>query len=156
MQNYEHSRILRIAGFKENVSEPRILNLLNQPIKEYGRVEYVFRPRTTYPPRIYVFMHAELWLQRNRIVSGCSRISPFFSRPMNSEELIYHHFDTRLVAYQFENWSSFIEHEKFEFKIWNGEKESFGDKLLNELLAFQDIYKFRLEGEQITDGPIFR
>ena len=36
------------------------------PRKTSGIVAYYFKPQTKYPPRIYVFMHAEIWCDRNR------------------------------------------------------------------------------------------
>ena len=31
------------------------------PRKQSGRVDYYYKPQTKYPPRIYVYMHAEIW-----------------------------------------------------------------------------------------------
>ncbi len=53
------------------------------PRKVSGKVEYYFKPQTKYPPRIYVFMDAEIWCDRNRRPMGLYNAVPFLSRPMN-------------------------------------------------------------------------
>jgi hypothetical protein len=72
------------------------------PRKTSGRVDYYFKPQTKYPPRIYVFINAELWCDRNRRPMGLFHALPFLSRPMNREEIEYHHFNTRLCYHQYE------------------------------------------------------
>ena len=84
------------------------------PRKTSGRVDYYFKPQTKYPPRIYVFMHAEVWCDRNRRPMGLFHALPFLSRPMNREEIEYHHFNTRLCYHQYEDWEKLLYAEKQE------------------------------------------
>jgi hypothetical protein len=78
------------------------------PRKTSGRVDYYYKPQTKYPPRIYVYMHAEIWCDRNRRPMGLFYALPFLSRPMNREEIEYHHFDFRLCYHQYEDWRKLI------------------------------------------------
>lgn len=137
-----NKELIQVAGIKENrLTTPFVQKRLEEPVSMGGRVEYVFRPKTSYPPRIYVFMHAERWLVRNRRNSGCAGLTPFYSRPMNQEKLIYHHFDIRETCYQYENWDYLIAQEQREADAWNKQKQGFGDLFLRELESFENKYR---------------
>lgn len=110
------------------------------PRKESGRVDYYYKRETKYPPRIYVFIHAELWPDRNRRPMGLFYAKPFLSRPMNKEELEYHHFDERLCYYQYEDWDKLIFAEEQEAVEINKENPGLGDLFFASLVKFKNSY----------------
>src|SRR5690606_6677877 len=137
----DQTELLKKAGFTDLSNLPSfVVSQLEKPIKTYGRIEYVFRPATSYPARIYVFIDADRWLTRNRFVSGCAQRPPFYTRPMNADELAYYHFSHRLAALQFESWHDFIESEMWDVKIWDQEKPGFGTAYLQELKAYESKF----------------
>jgi len=122
------------------------------PRKKYGRVDYYFKPQTKYPPRVYVFMHAEIWCDRNRRPMGLFYALPFLSREMNDEEIEYHHFDHRLCYHQYESWEKLIyaeEQEAFELDKTSPGK---GAQFLTDLKSFRTQY--RLNGVVKDDLPV--
>lgn len=107
------------------------------PRKSSGTVAYYFKPQTKYPPRIYVFMHAEIWCDRNRRPMGLHTAFPFLTRPMNREEIEYHHFDTRLCYHQYEDWSKLLYAEEKEAGELDRENTGIGAAFLERLRSFQ-------------------
>jgi hypothetical protein len=102
-------------GYVMNASEKAEFDRINAlPRKKEGRVDFYYKPQTKYPPRIYMYMHAELWCDRNRRPMGLFHAVPFLSRPMNREEIEYHHFDYRLCYHQYEDWDKLIYAEEQE------------------------------------------
>lgn len=114
------------------------VNALHRNAK--GTVSYYFKPQTKYPPRIYVFMHAETWCDRNRRPMGLHHPSPFLQRPMNKEEIEYHHFDIRLCYHQYENWGKLIYAEEQEADRLDNENAGVGTAFLERLKGFQSKY----------------
>jgi hypothetical protein len=110
------------------------------PRKASGTVAYYFKPQTKYPPRIYVFMHAEIWCDRNRRPMGLFHAFPFLVRPMNSEEIEYHHFDTRLCYHQYEDWDRLIFAEEKEAAQLDSERAGTGTDFLEKLKGFRPNY----------------
>jgi hypothetical protein len=125
---------------REQVEFDRV-NVL--PRKASGTVAYYFKPQTKYPPRIYVFMHAEIWCDRNRRPMGLFHAFPFLVRPMNREEIEYHHFDTRLCYHQYEDWDKLIFAEEKEAAQLNSESAGTGTGFLEKLKAFRPKYPLR-------------
>ncbi|RYG41397.1 MAG: hypothetical protein EOO01_25245 [Chitinophagaceae bacterium] len=115
------------------------------PRKKEGMVAYYFKPQTKYPPRIYVFMHAEIWCDRNRRPMGLHTAFPFLTRPMNREEIEYHHFDIRLCYHQYEHWEKLIYAEEQEAERLDLERAGVGSEFLARLKSFQD--KYTLDGK---------
>lgn len=105
-----------------------------------GRVDYYYKPQTKYPPRIYIFMHAEIWRDRNRRPMGLFHAIPFLSRPMNREEIEYHHFDIRLCYHQYEDWDKLIYAEEQEAEELDKEMPGAGIAFLEKLKSFQERY----------------
>lgn len=118
------------------------------PRKGYGNVAYYYKPQTKYPPRIYVFMHSEMWPDRNRRPMGLHTSFPFLVRPMNSEEIEYHHFDIRLCYHQYEDWDKLVYAEEQEATQLDKEKEGSGTAFLEKLKSFRNRYRL-----VITDSP---
>jgi len=110
------------------------------PRKLTGRADYYFKPQTKYPPRIYVFMHAEIWCDRNRRPMGLFYAVPFLSRPMNREEIEYHHFNHRLCYHQYEDWAKLIYAEEQEAEELDNELPGTGTSFLNSLKGFKKKY----------------
>ncbi|MDB5086759.1 MAG: hypothetical protein JWR09_753 [Mucilaginibacter sp.] len=110
------------------------------PRKVSGRVDYCFKPQTKYPPRIYVYMHAETWCDRNRRPMGLFYAVPFLSRPMNKEEIEYHHFDIRLCYHQYEDWVKLIYAEEQEAEELEREQPGIGTAFLEKLKSYQGFY----------------
>lgn len=110
------------------------------PRKASGRVDYYFKPQTKYPPRIYVFMDAELWRDRNRRPMGLHTAYPFLSRPMNKEEIEYHHFNWRLCYHQYEDWNKLIYAEEKEAEELEQEEPGKGIAFLNKLKACREKF----------------
>lgn len=110
------------------------------PRKEEGRVDYYFKPQTKYPPRIYVFMDAELWRSRNRRPMGLQNAVPFLSRPMNKGEIEYHHFNIRLCSYQYEDWDKLIYAEEQEAEELDKENPGTGVVFFDKLKSFRERY----------------
>jgi hypothetical protein len=121
------------------------------PRKTRGRVDYYFKPQTKYPPRIYVFMHAEVWCDRNRRPMGLFYAVPFLSRPMNGEEIEYHHFDIRLCYHQYEDWDKLIYAEEKEADEQDKENPGSGTAFLEKLKGFTGIYSL---GVQTVKPPV--
>ncbi|MFC0513102.1 hypothetical protein ACFFGT_02785 [Mucilaginibacter angelicae] len=110
------------------------------PRKTSGRVDYYFKPQTKYPPRIYVFMHAEIWCDRNRRPMGLYYAVPFLSRPMNRVEIEYHHFNIRLCYYQYGDWDKLIYAEEQEADELDKENPGSGTAFLEKLKSFTGTY----------------
>ncbi|CAM3931091.1 hypothetical protein MUGA111182_17855 [Mucilaginibacter galii] len=110
------------------------------PRKTSGRVDYYFKPQTKYPPRIYVFMHAEIWCDRNRRPMGLFHALPFISRPMNKEEIEYHHFNTRLCYHQYEDLEKLLHAEEQEAAELDKECPGRGAAFLEELAGLRAKY----------------
>lgn len=120
------------------------------PRKVSGKVEYYFKPQTKYPPRIYVFMDAEIWCDRNRRPMGLYNAVPYLSRPMNREEIEYHHFNWRLCYHQYEDWDKLLFAEQQEADELDKENPGTGTEFLKKLQGFRE--KFPL-GAQATPQP---
>lgn len=110
------------------------------PRKKAGLVAYYYKPQTKYPPRIYVFMDAELWRDRNRRPMGLHTAFPFLTRPMNKEEIEYHHFNERLCYHQYENWGKLLYAEEKEAEQLDLENPGSGTAFLEKLKTFQGRY----------------
>lgn len=104
----------------------------SEPLK-FGKIDYVFKPRSKYPARIYLFFHAGEFMQRNRRPMGCMDKPSFESRFMTRQEVIETHFDMRMRYYQYENWQEMIDAEKNEL----GHDHDFIIKLENHRLIFE-------------------
>lgn len=145
---YKHALLNTAAIF-----DPFVQKMMNTPYTK-GVVKYIFRHKTKYPARIYVFMNGQDWLQRNMRVSGCQGIPPFLTRPMNSEEIEYHHFDMRQTAYQYENWANFFEAELKEAMVLDRECPGLGTDFINKLKKFENRYAHFLLGKYKRDQPL--
>lgn len=110
------------------------------PRKTGGRVDYYFKPQTKYPPRIYVFMDAELWRDRNRRPMGLHTAFPFLSRPMNKEEIEYHHFNWRLCYHQYGDWDKLLYAERQEADELDKEDPGIGTDFLDRLKSFREKF----------------
>lgn len=110
------------------------------PRKTYGKVDYYYKPPNKYPARIYVFMQAELWCDRNRRPMGLQNAFPFLSRPMNKEELEYHHFSWRLCYYQYERWDKLLDAEQKEAEECDREMPGSRTVFLEKLAANKRRY----------------
>jgi hypothetical protein len=110
------------------------------PRAKNGLVAYYYKPQTKYPPRIYVFMQAELWRDRNRRPMGLHTAFPFLVRPMNQEEIEYHHFNERLCYHQYEDWTKLIYAEEKEAEQLDKENAGTGSQFLEKLKSFQGRY----------------
>lgn len=111
------------------------------PRKSWGTVAYYFKPQTKYPPRIYVFIHAELWTDRNRRPMGLFYRFPFLFRSMNRKELEFHHFDWRLCYYQYDNWDDLLYAEEREAAELDMENPGYGSNFLSELKKARQQYQ---------------
>ncbi len=111
-----------------------------RPRKTSGKVEYYFKPQTKFPPRIYVFMDAEVWQKRNRRPMGLFNAIPFLSRPMNKEEIEYHHFNWRLCYHQYEDWDKLIYAEEQEAAELDKENPGSGTEFLERLKSYRERY----------------
>lgn len=128
-------------GYVMNDREKAEFDRVNAlPRKTSGVVAYYFKPQTKYPPRIYVFMHAEIWCDRNRRPMGLFHAIPFLSRPMNREEIEYHHFDIRLCYRQYENWDKLIYAEEQEAEELDKENPGTGSAFLKKLKSYRNDY----------------
>lgn len=121
------------------------------PRKASGRVDYYFKPPTKYPPRVYVFMHAEIWCDRNRRPMGLFHALPFLSRPMNREEIEYHHFNTRLCYDQYEDWEKLLYAEEQEADEMDQECPGKGTAFLEELKGFRMKYPLGSKSEVVAE-----
>lgn len=126
------------------------------PRKTRGRVDYYFKPQTKYPPRIYVFMHAEVWCDRNRRPMGLFYAVPFLSRPMNGEEIEYHHFDIRLCYHRYEDWDKLIYAEEKEADEQDKENPGSGTAFLEKLRGFTGTYSLGVQKakQPVITGPL--
>jgi hypothetical protein len=125
-------------GYVMNAREKAEFDRVNGlPRKTSGRVDFYYKPQTKYPPRIYLFMHAETWCDRNRRPMGLFYAMPFLSRPMNREEIEYHHFDIRLCYHQYEDWDKLIYAEEQEAGELDKEKPGVGTAFINQLRSFR-------------------
>ncbi|WDF55804.1 hypothetical protein [Mucilaginibacter sp. KACC 22063] len=113
------------------------------PRKTAARVDYYFKPQTKYPPRIYVFMDADLWRDRNRRPMGLHTAFPFLSRPMTKGEIEYHHFDWRLCYHQYEDWERLLYAEEKEAGDLDLETEGAGTDFLNQLKSFREKFPLK-------------
>jgi hypothetical protein len=129
-----------MAGFEEGTPK----NLLDwcaarkgEALKQ-GRIEYVFKPASTYPARIYAFYNASEFAQRNRKLQGCMNVPAFAERWMCRAEAIERHFDTRMYYLQFESFH----------KLVDSEIETLGPDhpFIEELKAFESKYAPLLKG----------
>lgn len=123
------------------------------PRKPSGRVDYFFKPQTKYPPRIYVFMHAETWCDRNRRPMGLHTAFPFLSRPMTIGEIEYHHFDWRLCYHQYEDWDKFLYAEKKEAEDLDLEMEGAGTEFLDQLKSFRPKFPLKANLGELPPVP---
>jgi len=138
-------------SFVMNAREQAELDRLNAlPRKSSGRVAYYFKPQTKYPPRIYVFMDADLWQSRNRRPMGLQNAFPFLTRPMNREEIEYHHFNARLCCHQYEDWDKLLYAEEQEAEELNRENPGTGTAFLEKLKSYRERYHI---GEQQEEHP---
>ncbi|WP_311947098.1 hypothetical protein [Mucilaginibacter terrae] len=87
-----------------------------------------------------MFMHAEIWCDRNRRPMGLFHALPFLSRFMNREELEYHHFNTRLCYHQYEDWDKLLFAEQQEADELDREKPGTGTEFLKALAGFRSKY----------------
>jgi hypothetical protein len=110
-----------------------------RPRKKAGRVDYYFKPKGTYPARIYVFMHAEMWPDRNRRPMGLAFSHAFLSRPMHSEEIEYHHFDFRLCYHQYNSFAALINAEEKEVEFLETEMPGVGIEFMAKLKTFKSF-----------------
>lgn len=127
------------------------------PRKKEGRVDFYYKPQTKYPPRIYLFMHAEIWCDRNRRPMGLFHALPFLSRPMNKEEIEYHHFDIRLCYHQYEDWDKLIYAEQQEADLLDVENPGTGTSFLSQLQSFRQrcpIGSAAVRLKPIADPPV--
>ena len=116
------------------------------PRKESGTIAYYFKPETKYPPRIYLFIHSEMWQNRNLRPMGLHGSHPFLRRPMTIEEIEENHFNNRMRYFQYENWEKLLKDEAAESVLldkYHG--EGYGAKFLKELESFK--VRYRLFGE---------
>ncbi|QJD95985.1 hypothetical protein HH214_08890 [Mucilaginibacter robiniae] len=127
-----------------------------RPRKSWGQVAYYFKLQTKYPPRIYVFMHAEIWCDRNRRPMGLFHALPFLTRPMNREEIEYHHFDTRLCYHQYEAWAPLLSAEEREAQLLDMEQPGSGTMFLRALYSFTPSYRLKDEIRQGVPPEIAR
>lgn len=128
-------------GYVMNPREQEQFDRVNAlPRKASGTVAYYYKPQTKYPPRIYVFMHAEIWQDRNRRPMGLHTAFPFLTRPMNSGEIEYHHFDIRLCYHQYEDWGRLLYAEEKEAEQLDLEKPGKGTAFLERLRGYQPNY----------------
>jgi hypothetical protein len=134
---------------REKAEFDRVNNL---PRKTSGKVDYYFKPQTKYPPRIYVFMHSEIWCDRNRRPMGLYYATPFLSRPMNKEEIEYHHFNIRLCYHQYEDWEKLIYAEEQEAGQLDKENPGSGTVFLEKLKSFRGTY--RLGQQQVKPSVL--
>ncbi|PAW95068.1 hypothetical protein CKK33_16830 [Mucilaginibacter sp. MD40] len=123
------------------------------PRKASGRVDYYFKPQTKYPPRIYVFMHAETWCDRNRRPMGLHTAFPFLSRPMTKGEIEYHHFDWRLCYHQYEDWNRLLYAEEKEAEDLDLEMEGAGTEFLNQLKSFREKFPLNADLGKLPPVP---
>ncbi|GAA3989764.1 hypothetical protein [Mucilaginibacter dorajii] len=128
-------------GYMMSASEKAEYERVNAlPRKLSGRVDFYYKPQTKYPPRIYMYMHAEIWCDRNRRPMGLFYAVPFLSRPMNREEIEYHHFDNRLCYHQYEDWDKLIYAEEQEADQLDQEIPGSGAAFLEKLKGFREMY----------------
>lgn len=123
------------------------------PRKASGKVEYYFKRQTKYPPRIYVFMHGEVWQDRNRRPMGLYGAFPFLTRPINSREIEYHHFDTRLCYHQYENWDKLLFAEEKEAEQLDKESHGTGTDFLERLRSCRKKYPLKVKEREIPPVP---
>ena len=122
------------------------------PRKASGTVAYYFKGQTKYPPRIYAFIHAEIWCDRNRRPMGLHTAFPFLTRRMSKAEIEYHHFDWRLCYHQYESWDKLLKAAVQEADELDADNEGTGVEFLNRLTEFRS--KFPLKGEAGKLPPV--
>jgi len=122
--------------------------------KTSGQVAYYYKPQTKYPPRVYVFMHAEIWCDRNRRPMGLHTAFPFLTRPMNREEIEYHHFNIRLCYHQYEDWDKLLNAEQKEAELLDLEKQGTGSGFLAALCSFRTQYMLGTMINTSETGPV--
>lgn len=110
------------------------------PRKTDGVMHYIYKPANTYPARIYVFVHAEIWRDRNKRPMGLLGAVPFLIRAMNSEEIEDHHFDNRMCYRQYEDFDKLMKRELFEAEFSNIDNPGSGDEFIKELELFKNRY----------------
>jgi hypothetical protein len=124
------------------------------PRKTSGQVAYYYKPQTKYPPRIYVFMHAEIWCDRNRRPMGLHTAFPFLTRSMNREEIEYHHFNIRLCYHQYEDWDKLLYAEQQEAELLDLEKQGTGSGFLAALCSFRTQYILGTMADSLAIEPV--
>jgi hypothetical protein len=87
-----------------------VVRMLEMPIRQ-GFIEYVLKPAGKYPARVYLFIDAANFQDRNRRVQGCMGRVAFASRSMDRHEVIRSHFAYRMEYIQYENIDALIEDE---------------------------------------------
>ncbi|MCC8409084.1 hypothetical protein LJ707_09090 [Mucilaginibacter sp. UR6-1] len=65
---------------------------------------------------------------------------PFLTRPMNKQEIEYHHFDTRLCYHQYEDWEKLLYVEEQEAQELDVEQAGSGTDFLQKLRSFRIRY----------------
>lgn len=123
------------------------------PRKACGEAAYYGKPQAKYPPRIYVFMHAELWCDRNCRPMGLYNGFPFLTRPMNREEIEYRHFDARLCHHQYESWAKLLCAEQQQAQELAKEKPGAGTAFLKHLKTFKCNFPRTAAEGSLPPGP---
>ncbi|NHA02669.1 hypothetical protein G7092_02615 [Mucilaginibacter sp. HC2] len=123
------------------------------PRKTSGLVAYYFKSQTKYPPRIYAFIHAETWCDRNRRPMGLHTAFPFLTRPMSTAEIEYHHFDWRLCYHQYEDWDKLLRAAEQEAEELDTDKEGTGTDFLNQLKAFRSKFPLNANTGGLPPDP---
>lgn len=138
-------------GYVMTANEQKEYDRVNAlPRKMDGQVAYYYKPQTKYPPRIYVFMQAEQWCDRNRRPMGLYGAFPFLTRPMNREEIEYHHFNTRLCYHQYEDWEKLLYAEEKEAAELDKEQPGLGADFHEKLKSFRERYSLKSTGHHNT------
>lgn len=142
-ENYRPLPIAMKKGYAMTPSEKEFYSYRNSlDRKKEGRVDLYFKAAGAYPARIYLFMHAEMWPDRNRRPMGLAFSHPFLSRPMSKEEIEYHHYDTRLRYYQYENWDKLLFSEQCECDFLDVQSIWIGTRYMHKLKSY--INKFKI------------
>lgn len=110
------------------------------PRKVNGEMHYIYKPANSYPARIYVFVHGEMWQDRNKRPMGLSGAAPFLTRLMNAEEIEDHHFDNRMCYRQYESFEKLMNREKWEAEYSNIDTPGSGDEFIKKLETFKNRF----------------
>ncbi|RQO79169.1 hypothetical protein DBR40_05470 [Pedobacter sp. KBW01] len=140
--NYRALPVRLKKNFKWTATEKEMYDYDNaRPRRTEGEVHYYFKPAGTYPARIYVFMHGEMWPARNRRTMGLAFAFPFLKRLMSREEIEHHHFNNRLAYHQYENWDKLLYAEQFECDFLDVQSYWLGTRFMHQLKSFRKQYK---------------